>query len=130
MARRSKIRFLQKVVELSEYNEASESVDKWRQLIRLWGTRLPNDPVGDTPFWTDALERRLASEFAGAAPAAVGEWRGLRLLDRSDTHYVWVVYVRAVGKDLDVVQVFYPSAAAEERYAPAVRAVLGAGGAA
>jgi len=97
---------------------------------RVWGTRLPNDPVGDTAFWMDALERRLASEFAGAAPAAVGEWRGLRLLDRSDTPYVWVVYVRAVGKDLDVVQVFYPSASAEERYGPAVRAVLGAGGAA
>ena len=59
----------------------------------------------------------------------VGAWQGLRLLDRSDTPYVWVVLVRASGKDLDVAQVFYPSAAAEERYADAVRAVLGEGGA-
>ncbi|MES2643900.1 MAG: DUF4349 domain-containing protein [Myxococcota bacterium] len=92
---------------------------------RLWATRLVNDPVGDTPFWTDALGRRLISEFKEGDPVAVGEWQGLRLLDRSDTPYVWVVLVRAVGKDLDVVQIFYPSVAAEQRHAPAVQAVLG-----
>jgi hypothetical protein len=92
---------------------------------RLWATRLVNDPVGDTPFWTDALGRRLISEFAEGAPVAVGEWQGLRLLDRSDAPYVWVVLVRAAGKDLDVVQIFYPSVAAEQRHAPAVQAVLG-----
>lgn len=96
---------------------------------RVWATRLVNDPVGDTPFWTDALKRRLTSEFADAEPVSVGAWQGLRLLDRSDTPYVWVVYVRAEGKDLDVVQIFYPSVAAEERHAPAVEAALGEGGA-
>jgi hypothetical protein len=60
VARRSKIRFLQKVVELSEYNEASESVDKWRQLIRLWGTRLPSKAqLGDVESWDAILVSRL-----------------------------------------------------------------------
>ena len=60
VARRSKIRFLQKVVELSEYNEASESVDKRRQLIRLWGTRLPSKAqLGDVESWDAILVSRL-----------------------------------------------------------------------
>ena len=60
VARRSKIRFLQKVVELSEYNEASESVDKWRQLIQLWGTRLPSKAqLGDVESWDAILVSRL-----------------------------------------------------------------------
>ncbi len=96
---------------------------------RLWATRLVNDPVGDTPFWTDALQRRLTSEFAEAKPVTIGAWQGLRLLDRSDTPYVWVVLVRANGKDLDVAQIFYPSTAAEERHAPAISAALDEGGA-
>jgi hypothetical protein len=97
---------------------------------RIWTVRLPNDPVGDTPFWTRALQERIGSEFAAAEEKTVGAWRGLRLVDRSETPYVWVVLVRAVGKDLDVVQIFYPSAGAEERHAPAVDAVLTVGGAA
>ena len=36
-----------------------------------------------------------------------------------------VILIRAEGKDLDLVQVFYPSKDAEARYAPAVAAVLG-----
>lgn len=97
---------------------------------RVWATRLVNDPVGDTPFWTDALARRLVSEFKDGKSVNVGGWQGLRLLDRSDTPYVWVVLVRAAGKDLDVVQVFYPNVAAEQRHAPAVEAALvGNGGA-
>ena len=60
VARRSKIRFLQKVVELSEYNEASDGVDKKRQLIRLWGTRLPSKAqLGDIESWDAILVSRL-----------------------------------------------------------------------
>ncbi|MFN7144668.1 MAG: DUF4349 domain-containing protein [Myxococcota bacterium] len=96
---------------------------------RVWSTRLRNEPVGDTAFWTDALRQRLSTEFAAAEPVTVGAWQGLRLLARAEDPYVWVVLVRADGGDLDVVQVFYPSTEAEGRYAPAVQAVL-AGGAA
>jgi hypothetical protein len=92
---------------------------------RIWSTRRVNDPIGDTAFWTDAVTQRLGGEFASAEPAGTGEWKGLRLVDRSDTPYVWVILIRAEGKDLDLVQVFYPSKDAEARYAPAVAAVLG-----
>jgi hypothetical protein len=96
---------------------------------RIWSTRLVNDPEGDAPFWTEAVEQRMKSEFADARRETSGAWQGIRLLDRSAAPYVWYVLVRANGKDLDVVQIFYPSTAAEERYAPAVRAVLAGGGA-
>ncbi len=94
---------------------------------RLWTDRLPNDPEGDTAFWAEALSRRLGAEFASAHPKNVGAWHGFRLLDRSDSPYVWVVLVRAAGKDLDVVEIFYPSVDAEKRHAPAVEAVLAGG---
>lgn len=117
--------------------EGFVALDIKRQLVaesadgaRIWTVRLPNDPVGDTPFWTDAVKQRLSSEFAAATPVTVGGWTGLRFVDRSDAPYTWIVLLRAEGKSLDLVQLFYPTQAAEERYAPAVQAALAAGGAA
>lgn len=119
-----------------EVPEGFVSLDVRRRFVaesadgaRIWTTRLPNDPVGTTAFWTDALTTRLSGEFAAAEPVTVGAWRGLRLVDRSAEPYAWVVLVRAEGRALDVVQVFYPSKAAEARHAPAVQAVLAGGGA-
>lgn len=96
---------------------------------RIWTARMRNDPAGSTAFWTEALQRRLSPEFASAEEVRWGEWSGLRLVDRSDTPYVWLVLVRADGKHLDLTQVYYPSKAAEDRHSSAVEAVLGAGGA-
>ena len=74
VARRSKIRFLQKVVELSEYNEASDGVDKKRQLIRLWGTRLPSKAqLGDIESWDAILVSRLTLLRAMSVDPRVSE---------------------------------------------------------
>ena len=96
---------------------------------RVRAARLVNAPRGSAAFWLDALQQRLAPEFARAEMSEVGAWRVLRLLDRSDKPYVYVLAVRTEGDKLDLVEVYYPSAAQEERHAPAVRAMLAGGGA-
>ncbi len=96
---------------------------------RVRAARLVNAPRGSAAFWLDAMQQRLAPEFARAEASEVGVWKVLRLIDRSDKPYVYVLAVRTDGDDLDLVEVYYPSAAQEERHAPAVRAMLVGGGA-
>lgn len=96
---------------------------------RIWTVRIENEPLGDATFWTDAVQRRLSSEFATAEAVTIGAWSGHRFVDRSDTPYVWLVLLRTDGKNLDLVEVYYPNPAAEARYAPAVQAALSGGGA-
>jgi len=97
---------------------------------RVRAARLENDPEGTGAFWLDALQGRLAPEFARAVVADVGTWKTLRLEDRSDTPYVYVLAVRTDGDALELVEIYYPTKAHEERYGAAVRAVLAGGGAA
>jgi len=60
MARRSKIRSLQKMVELQEYSEAGEDVEKLRKLMKLWGSRLPHKAqLDDVESWDSILVSRL-----------------------------------------------------------------------
>lgn len=97
---------------------------------RFRAARLENDPEGNATFWLDALETRLAPEFARADRADVGAWKTLRLEDRSDTPYVYVLGVRTDGTTLEIVEIYYPTKAHEARYGDAVRAALTGGGAA
>ena len=96
---------------------------------RIWTHKLLNEPAGDEAFWLDAVQERLGADFATAERVSVGGMAALRLVDRSDAPYSWIIGVRVVGKNLELVQVYYPSADQETRYADAVAAVLGGGAA-
>jgi len=97
---------------------------------RLWTGRLENEPRGDTGFWLDAITGRIAVEFADAETQSVGDFQVLRLVDRADPDgYRYLIGVRATGKTLDLVQIYYPTAAIEARYQEAVTASLHGGGA-
>jgi hypothetical protein len=91
---------------------------------RIRAGRLDNEPEGSAGFWLDALQSRLAPEFAKAEVADVGDWKTLRLVDRSEEPYVYVLAVRVRGDALELVEVYYPSLGHEERYGAAVRAAL------
>jgi hypothetical protein len=94
---------------------------------RVRAARLENAPQGGSGFWLDAIRQRLAPEFAKAETSDVGAWKVLRLVDRSEKPYVFVLAVRADGRHLDLVEVYYPSEAQETRYADAVKAMLAGG---
>ncbi|NOY26145.1 MAG: DUF4349 domain-containing protein [Oligoflexia bacterium] len=101
---------------------------------RIWSWRTRNQPQGDAAFWLAALDGRLASDFGKAETLTIGEWQGewqvLRLVDRGDDPYTWLIAVRVTGHFLDVVQAMTPDPTATERYEAALRAVLlSAGGA-
>jgi len=103
---------------------AAESPDG----ARIWTGRLMNEPRGDTPFWIDAITDRIASEFADAESKPVGDFQVLRLVDPADSEgYRYLIGVRADGKHLDLVQIYYPTRAQEERYEAAMNAALQGG---
>jgi len=83
--------------------------------------KLLNDPVGDTEFWFEALQQRMEPEFTSITREDWGEYAVLRMVQGDDDPYVYVVAVAAEGKWLQLVEVYYPSQAQEERYGALVR---------
>ncbi|MDP6934153.1 MAG: DUF4349 domain-containing protein [Myxococcota bacterium] len=94
---------------------------------RLWTGRLDNQPRGDTGFWLSAIQERLADEFGSAEVLQVGSYGMLRLVDREDDPYTYVIGIRADGKYLDLVEIYYPSSAHEERHGEAIESIIGGG---
>ncbi len=114
--------------------EGMVALDLKRQFVaesadgaRVWTHKLLNEPAGDADFWLAAVEERLGQDFATAERTTLGGLPALRLVDRSDEPYTWVIAVRPQGKHLHLVQVHYPSAEHEARHAPAIEAVLDGG---
>ena len=73
----------------------------------LWTGRLPNDPQGDADFWIEAIESRLASEFAVAEITTVGEWKVLRLVSDGEEPYRYLVGLIDDGKKLKLASLLY-----------------------
>ena len=90
----------------------------------MWASRRANEPRGDTAFWAEAIERRLASGFARVEPSRAGEFTILELVERGDDPYRYWVAVRVHGGDLDLVEAYFPSEREYRRHADAVRTVL------
>ena len=88
---------------------------------RIWSGWIENDPVGDGAFWAEAIQGRLGAEFATVERSELGGFQVLRMVDRGDRPYTWVVMVRADGRKLQLIEVYYPSAAVEARYQDSVR---------
>jgi hypothetical protein len=89
--------------------------------------RRPNEPVGSTRFWVEALEHRLGPAFAEHEAVSVGGFRGVRLVHQGDASYRYLVLARVQDDDLELVEVYYPDAASETRHEAAVEAALGGG---
>jgi hypothetical protein len=94
---------------------------------RLWAGQLENQPRGDTDFWLSAIEQRLADEFGSAEVIEKGNFKLLRLVDREDDPYTYIIGVRADGKNLDLVEIYYPSSSQEQRHGEAILSVIGGG---
>jgi len=95
---------------------------------RIWSGRLLNEPKGNTEFWVAAIQDRIAKEFADAETAWVGSYQVLRLVDPAEPDgYRYLVGVKVNGKNLDMIQIYYPDKAQEERYKIAIEASLKGG---
>ena len=88
---------------------------------RVWSGWLVNDPAGDGAFWIDAIASRIGADFAKAERSEQGGFQVLRLVDRGENPYTWLLMVRANGRKLEVVEVYYPSAQIEQRYQDVVK---------
>jgi hypothetical protein len=95
-------------------------------LIRA--SRHDRQPVGDTEFWLEAVRLRLASDYADARVVEKGEFKLLRLEDRSETPYIYLVGLHVNRSQvLEVVEIYYPTPAHENRYGEQVFAAIAGG---
>lgn len=90
----------------------------------FWASRHKMIVDGTATFWANAVEARLADEFAEAERSIVGPFEVLRFVEPSDDPYVYVVALRTEGRRLFVVEAYYPTTAQEDRYRQAVEQAL------
>jgi hypothetical protein len=74
-------------------------------------------PVGDTDFWLQAVRQRLAPDYGEVTVVEKGNFKLLRLEDRSETPYIYLVGLHVDrSHNLQVVEIYYPAPALEKRY--------------
>jgi len=108
----------------------------WREYVaeapdgsRIWSGRLHTSVQADGDFWIEAIEDRLAQDFASASVSTLGDYTVLTLTSRDEDPYTWVIAVHPHGRKLDVVEAYLSSPQAAERFLPAVQDVIaGRGG--
>ncbi len=109
------------LVELGDVEHfQAESADG----VVVWTSRLDNEPTADATFWMAALQNRIGSEFANVATATEGSFVVLRLEEPSKEPYIYTIALRVVGDEIELVEVYFPDAAAEQRHRAAIVAVL------
>lgn len=98
-------------------------------LTVLWTMRVDNDPRGDAPFWREAIREALASDFADVTPREVGGYACLTLDEPgADEPYRWQVCLATTSRHVEVVQTYFPSPVAVERFAQRIDDALTGGG--
>ncbi|MDH3347999.1 MAG: DUF4349 domain-containing protein [Desulfobulbaceae bacterium] len=85
-------------------------------------SRIVNTPSGDTDFWLEAIRVRLEKEFSQVKIQTAGAFKVLRMVGRSEDPYIYLIGISADGKKkyMDLIEVYYPSQAHEERYGKSV----------
>ncbi len=94
----------------------------------VWAGTLRNDPAGDGAFWRAAVIDRIGEQLDDGAVSEVAGWSIVRFQEPgAEDPYVWHLAFRASGRDVEVLQVTYPTAEHEARYHAAVLAALKGG---
>ncbi len=95
--------------------------------VRFWSRELENNPRGNTDFWFTAIKERIGKEFKENGDLESGGFRLLRSVSFSAKPYVYIVGVRQVEDDLEVVEIYYPSEKHEKRYSESILKSISAG---
>ncbi len=91
----------------------------------LRASRHEKQPAGDTTFWLEAVKLRLRPEYANAQISDAGAFKVLRLEDRSETPYIYLIGVHVTSENvMELVEVYFPSPAQERRYSETILAAI------
>ncbi len=98
----------------NDYMWIAESADA----AVMWSARRINSPQGDTNFWLKAIKERLAPHYGSAESFEAGQFKVLRLMDGEGTidNYRYLIAIHADGDELNIVEIYYPTAEQEQRY--------------
>jgi hypothetical protein len=71
-----------------------------------------NEPRGDGAFWSNALTHHLAPLYRTVEAVSLGQLEGVLLTSKDREPFSFLVAVKAEGRRLHVVEVFFPDPAA------------------
>jgi hypothetical protein len=85
-------------------------------------------PAGDTAFWLKAVGLRLSPGYGDTRTLEAGNFKLLRLEDRSETPYVYLIALHVTERQtLELVEIYYPTPDHEKRYNESILHSIGRG---
>jgi hypothetical protein len=126
-AQRGSLLKLAAPAEMVVLDEARHWVAESADGAVVWTSKRRNAPQGGSDFWATAIAERMQEDFARTSRSVIGNFDFVTFVDGGTTHYRYMVGVRAVGSDLEVIEIYYPTPEHEKRYAPGINAVIPGG---
>ena len=117
----------EQMVSLQELASKSMWMVESADHAQFWASQQKNYPKGDSAFWLKAVSSRIADHYAQHEIKILGDYHLLRLLDHSDSPYVYWIGVKAVEGQVELLEIYFPSVALETRYWPEIQNSLKGG---
>ena len=92
--------------------------------VVFYAYQRPNNPLGDSEFWTNSVKTRLEQGFKPASVFPAGDYTCLRWESLSDKPYVYVLGLYAHDAKIDVFEIYYPTLDHEKRFRGAITDVV------
>jgi hypothetical protein len=131
-AKKLKCKIHQEAFAFVDLSENLYKKGPWRlagsEGTELWAWYLPNKPQGDTQYWIQAIEKRLAPKYRSFTDTTSGEYAIREFIPWDDGNpFVYQVAVRVKGDRLQVLQVFFPNKQQKAKHQKDVNSILQAG---
>lgn len=91
---------------------------------KVWTAVIPNNPSGTSDFWSSAVSFKLKGEFLSVDTSSVSEYRFIKCIPQPGVNYRYYVGLKVVGKEIHLVQCYFPDELQENRYLTNIKKVL------
>jgi hypothetical protein len=95
---------------------------------KIWTTVVPNYPSGTSNFWSNAVSFKLKGEFLFVDTSSVSDYRFIKCIPQPGVNFRYYVGLKVVGKEIHLIQCYFPDELQENRYLTNIKKVLTSNG--
>jgi hypothetical protein len=91
---------------------------------KIWTTVVPNNPSGTSDFWINAVSYKLKEQFISVDTSSISDYKFIRCIPQPGVNYRYYAGLKVVGKEIHLIQCYFPDELQENRYFTNIKKVL------
>jgi hypothetical protein len=91
---------------------------------KIWTTVVPNNPSGTSDFWINAVSFKLKEQFISVDTSSISDYKFIRCIPQPGVNYRYYAGLKVVGKEIHLIQCYFPDELQENRYFTNIKKVL------